>query len=72
VLPYAIHKQTDGSAEYEYIERISLGTEIIEENHYFLRAKKGKMVGKRMNQATPPSLCYDLIYDEDPSDRDQY
>lgn len=64
--PYKIRKLSDGSQEYEYIERIPLGTEVVEENHYFLLVKDGQVVAKRMNQETPPA--YDLINDDDPND----
>jgi hypothetical protein len=67
--PYAIRKQTDGSDEYEYIERIPLGTEVVEENHYYLLVKNGQVMAKRMNQETPPA--YDLIQDDDPNDIEQ-
>jgi len=67
--PYSIHKQADGTEEYEYIERIPLGTEVVEENRYYLVIKNGQVVSKRMNQQTPPA--YDLIYDDDPNDIEQ-
>ena len=67
--PYSIRKQADGTEEYEYIERIPLGTEVVQENHYYLIIKNGQVVSKRMNQQTPPA--YDLIYDDDPNDIEQ-
>ncbi len=67
--PYRIRPIKGGGQEYEYIERIPMGNEVIEENHYFLIIKEGKVDGKRSNQETPPA--YDLIYDSDPNDTDQ-
>ncbi len=42
--------------------------EIIEENHYYLRVKNGRIVAKRLNQEIPPA--YDLIYEADPNNTD--
>lgn len=64
--PYAVHKQENGTEEYEYIERIDLGTETVEENRYTLVIKDGKVAAKRFNQQTPPA--YDELYDGDPND----
>ena len=66
--PYKITSLKEGSEEYEYIERIPLGDEIVEENHYFLIIKEGKVISKRINRERPPA--YDLIYDADPNDTD--
>ena len=66
--PYKVRKLPDGSLDYEYIERIFMGEEVIEENHYYLRIKNGRIVAKRMNQEIPPA--YDLIYEADPNNTD--
>ncbi len=66
--PYRIQKRSDGSLDYEYIERIFMGEEVIEENHYYLLVKNGRIVAKRMNQEIPPA--YDLIYEADPNNTD--
>jgi hypothetical protein len=58
--PYSIHKQADGTEEYEYIERIPLGTEVVEENRYYLVIKNGQVVSKRMTQETPPVYDHHL------------
>ena len=63
--PYAIHTKDHGVEEYEYIERIDTGNNIVAENHYFLVIKDGKVVGKYMNRERPPA--YDLIYQEQPN-----
>src|SRR5271170_5789112 len=63
--PYAIHAKEGGSEEYEYIERIDSGNNLIAENHYFLLVQDGKVVGKYMSRERPPA--YDLIYQEEPN-----
>jgi hypothetical protein len=62
--PYAIHHKED-SEEYEYVERINVGNNLIAENHYFLIVQNGKVIGKYMNRERPPA--YDLIYQEEPN-----
>ena len=66
--PYSITKNSDGSEEYEYIERILMGSEVIEENHYFLNVTNSRVVSKSFKQNTPPA--YDTINDDDPNDTD--
>ena len=63
--PYAIHTKKDGTKEYEYIERMDAGNNVVAENHYFLLIQDGKVVGKYMNRERPPA--YDLIYQEEPN-----
>jgi len=57
--PYAIHKQEDGSVEYEYIERFKVGARDTEERHYFLKIKDGKVVSKRTTQSSPVPWNFD-------------
>ena len=63
--PYAIHNKKDGGQEYEYIERIDTGNNIVAENHYFLIVQDGKVTGKYMKREKPPA--YDLIYQDQPN-----
>ena len=65
--PYAIHHKEDGTDEYEYIERIDAGTNLIAENHYFLIVKDGVVIGKYITRERLPA--YDLIYQEEPNYR---
>lgn len=62
--PYAIHHK-DGQEEYEYVERIGAGNNLVAENHYFLIVQNGKVVGKYMTREKPPA--YDLIYQDEPN-----
>ncbi len=63
--PYAIHHKEGGIEEYEYIERISTGNNLVAENHYFLIVENGKVIGKYLKRERPPA--YDLIYQEEPN-----
>lgn len=57
--PYAIHKLENGCMEYEYIERIKAAGRTLEERHYFLLIKDGKVVSKRVLQSSPPPYLFD-------------
>jgi|GEM_PF-708956 hypothetical protein len=57
--PYQIHKLSDGSVEYEYIERLNAGIRNFEECHYYLLLKEDRVVSKRMKQITPPPYRFD-------------
>ncbi len=63
--PYAVHSKGGDAQEYEYIERIDLGSQTVLENHYFLIVREGRVVSKRMTQERSPA--YDLIYSDDPN-----
>ena len=63
--PYAVHSKRAGLKEYEYIERIDLGYNMVSENHYFILVADGKVVGKYTKREKPPA--YNLIYQEDPN-----
>lgn len=64
--PLKITRQKDGSEVYEYIERLPIGAETVQENNYKLIIKNDQVVSKKYNQELPPA--YDEIYDEDPND----
>ena len=63
--PYAIHNKKGNIVEYEYIERIDTGNNLVAENHYFLIVENGQVVGKYMKQEKSPA--YDLIYQDEPN-----
>jgi hypothetical protein len=63
--PYAVHSRGGSIKEYEYIEKLTYGSTIPYENHYFILVSNGQVVGKRMSQERLPD--YDLIYQEDPN-----
>ena len=57
--PYAVHKNEDGSLEYEYIERVKIGARDVEERRYFLLIRDGKVASKRVEQSSPPPYIFD-------------
>ena len=52
--PYATRTLKDGKVEYEYIERISMGSNTVEERHYFFVLDRGQVVNKYMKSISPP------------------
>ena len=46
--PYATHNKSNGSVEYEYIERITTADRVLFFRHYFFVIQDGKVVSKRM------------------------
>jgi hypothetical protein len=51
--PYAVHRRDDGSLEYEYIERFKAGGRNIQDRHYFIIVKDGKVISKYVEQRNP-------------------
>ena len=52
--PVATHKKEDGSYEYEYVERLSVGSRVVSEKHYYILMKDGKVISKRVKQVEVP------------------
>jgi hypothetical protein len=63
--PVKVKNNNDGSQSYEYIERLPIGEQTVQENNYFIIIKNGKVVSKRYNEELPPE--YDELYEEDPN-----
>ena len=63
--PYRVHDLGGGKEEYEYIERLSLGKNLIAENRYFIVLLQGRVIAKRYSQEKPPA--YNIIYQDDPT-----
>ena len=57
--PVAIHKKGDGSIEYEYVERFTVGARNLNERRYFILMKDGKVVSKRVEQSSPQPYGFD-------------
>lgn len=60
--PAAIHKK-DELIEYEYVERFKNGPRTTLERHYYFVIKDDKVIGRRVEQITPPPYSinsYDL------------
>jgi len=66
--PYSIKEKEDGCVEYEYIERIKAGGRELEDRHYFLTIKEGKVVNKKVVYGSPAPYLYDS-YDMQTSQR---
>jgi outer membrane protein assembly factor BamE (lipoprotein component of BamABCDE complex) len=64
--PIKVKRLKDGSQSYEYVERLPINDQVVEENKYFIIVKDGKVVAKYYNFELPPA--YDEIYDPDPND----
>lgn len=62
--PYKIYSKGEGSETYEYIEKITMGTQVIEQRRYYIVIENGKVVGKYMKLSNPPP--FEAIYSDDP------
>lgn len=61
--PFAVHRKSDGTTEYEYIEKLNIGARNVSERHFFIIMKDGKVVSKRVQteQARPYGFdSYDM------------
>lgn len=63
--PYSVRCLSHGEEEYEYIERLSMNSELVYENHYYFKVVNGQIVSKRIYQENRPA--YDLMYEADPN-----
>lgn len=62
--PYKIVSKGEGKETYEYIEKIMMGTQVIEQRRYYIVIQEGKVVGKYMKVSNPPP--FEAIYSDDP------
>jgi len=62
--PYKIVSKGEGQETYEYIEKITMGGQVIEQRRYYIIIQDGKVVGKHMKVSTPPP--FEEIYSSDP------
>jgi len=63
--PIKVKDNKDGTQSYEYIERLPIGEQTVQENNYYIITRDGKVVGKRYNQELPQE--FDELYEEDPN-----
>ena len=61
--PFQIHSRDGNSDVYEYVERIMIGPQVVEQRSYYLIVSKQKVVGKYMKYSSPPA--YQEIYSDD-------
>lgn len=57
--PISVRTCSDGSIEYEYIERFKVGGRILNERHYYVLVRDGVVVSKRVKQVSPTPFGYD-------------
>ena len=62
--PYQIISREEGQETYEYIEKITIGNQVIEQRRYYIVMQQGKVIGKYMKISNPPPL--QPMYSEDP------
>ncbi|MEM8727266.1 MAG: hypothetical protein AAGE99_00925 [Chlamydiota bacterium] len=62
--PYQIVSRERNRETYEYIEKITMGNQVIEQRRYYIVIQDGKVVGKYMKLSSPPP--FEAIYSEDP------
>lgn len=62
--PYNIYSKGDDKETYEYIEKIRMGNEVIEQRRYYIVIVDGKVIGKYMKLSNPPP--FQAIYSDDP------
>ena len=62
--PYSIYSKEEGRATYEYIEKIMMGNQIVEQRRYYIVIEDGRVIGKYMKISNPPP--FEAIYSDDP------
>jgi len=63
--PVKIKDNKNGTMSYEYIERLPIGEQTVQENNYSIIIRDGRVVSKRYNQELPQE--FDELYEEDPN-----
>lgn len=62
--PYKIYSKDGATETYEYMEKIVMGTNVIEQRRYYIVIEDGKVIGKYMKLTNPPP--FEAIYSDDP------
>ncbi len=62
--PYAIYSKGADVETYEYIERIMMGRQVVEQRRYYIVVSKGKVIAKYLKVSNPPP--FDEIYSDSP------
>jgi hypothetical protein len=68
--PAVIRKLDDGIIEYEYVERMRVGSRLMQERYYILVLKDNVVISKRVEQRSPPPQTFDS-YQMQTTDRSQ-
>lgn len=61
--PVTIRSIGNNQQVYEYVERVTMGPQVVQQRVYFLLVKDGKVVGKYVRFINPPP--YEAIYSDD-------
>lgn len=62
--PYQVHSKPPDSQVFEYIERLSADSRIIEQRSYFFVINGGVVIGKYVKTSNAPA--FEAIYSDDP------
>jgi|GEM_PF-651471 len=62
--PYKIYSKGNESEIYEYIEKINIGSQVIEQRRYYIVIEKGRVLNKYIKLSNPPP--FEAIYSNDP------
>jgi hypothetical protein len=62
--PMHIYSKGYDSQIYEYVERLSIGTNVVQQRRYFIVVSNDRVVGKYMKFDNPPP--FQTIYTNDP------
>lgn len=57
--PIHVTKKDDGSEEFEYVERLTVGGRLLQERRYFILLKDGVVISKRFDDRAPPPTTFD-------------
>jgi outer membrane protein assembly factor BamE (lipoprotein component of BamABCDE complex) len=57
--PYSVHSKKDGTVEYEYIERVTMGNRVLEQKIYILVFKDGVVVSKKVKPSSDLPYGFD-------------
>lgn len=61
--PVTIRSIGNNQQVYEYVEKVNMGPQVIQQRVYFILVTKGKVVGKYVRFYNPPP--YEAIYSDD-------
>ena len=57
--PVHTHTHSDGSVDYEYVERLKIGGRMVEERHYHIVLKDGKVISKEVKYVDARPYTFD-------------
>jgi hypothetical protein len=57
--PYRVHTNKKGEEVYEYVEKFNMGYRTLEERHYFIVIRDGRVVEKKLKYEEVPPYYID-------------